>query len=124
MSVGEPRGSSHLCSSSRESDIVAIRFCSRKRNHMRKRLLQTTLAVLSTFFSVGTVSVAANTQTSIVLPTDVIAANRELDHELLEGQRLLDAENVMSLFTSSPDVLFHCSGWRTLQRPRPSAAAD
>jgi len=73
---------------------------------MRRRLPQTTLVVLSIFFSVATLSVTANGQTAEALPSDVIAANRELDHQLLEGHRLLDAEKVMGLFTSSPDIFF------------------
>jgi len=83
-----------------------MRFHSRKGNHMRRRLLQTTLVVLSMFLSVATLSVDANSQTAEALPSDVVAANRELDHQLLEGHRLLDAEKVMGLFTSSPDVFF------------------
>ncbi len=58
------------------------------------------------FLSVGTLSVTANGQTAGALPSDVIAANRELDHQLLEGHRLLDAEKVMGLFTSSADIFF------------------
>src|SRR5882762_5463170 len=73
---------------------------------MRSRSLQTTLVVLSMFLSVGIVSLNANGQTVGALPSDVIAANRELDHQLLEGHRLLDAEKVMGLFTSSPDIFF------------------
>jgi ketosteroid isomerase-like protein len=73
---------------------------------MRSRLLQTTLVVLSMFLSVSIVSLNANGQTAGALPSDVIAANRELDHQLLEGHRLLDAEKVMGLFTSSPDIFF------------------
>jgi len=73
---------------------------------MRSRLLQTTLVVLSMFLSVCIVPVNANGQTAGALPSDVIAANRELDHQLLEGHRLLDAEKVMGLFTSSPDIFF------------------
>jgi len=77
-----------------------------KGNHMRRRLLQRTLVVLAMFLSVATVSVIANGQTDGALPSDVIAANRELDYQLLEGHRLLDAEKAMGLFTSSPDIFF------------------
>jgi len=83
-----------------------IRVHSRKGTHMRSRLLQTTQVVLSMFLSVGIVSHNANGQTAGALPSDVIAANRELDRQLLEGHRLLDAEKVMGLFTTSPDVFF------------------
>jgi ketosteroid isomerase-like protein len=40
------------------------------------------------------------------MPNEVIAANQELDRQLLEGHRLLNAEKVMSLFSSSPDIFF------------------
>jgi ketosteroid isomerase-like protein len=87
-------------------DIVAMRFHSREGNHMQRRSLPTTLLVLFIFLSVVGVSVTANGQTAGTLPSDVIAANHELDHQLLEGHRLLDAEKVIGLFTSSPDIFF------------------
>jgi ketosteroid isomerase-like protein len=40
----------------------------------------------------------------------VLAANKELDHQLLEGHRLLDTEKVMGLFTSSADIFFISPG--------------
>jgi ketosteroid isomerase-like protein len=83
-----------------------MRFHSTKGTNMRRRLLQTALVVLSMFLSVGSFCPNANGQTAEALPNDVIAANRELDHQLLEGHRLLDAEKVMGLFTSSPDIFF------------------
>jgi len=73
---------------------------------MRRRLLPTSLMVLSMLLSVGSVTVTANGQNAGALPSEVIAANQELDHQLLEGHRLLDAEKVMGLFTSSPDIFF------------------
>ena len=73
---------------------------------MRRCLPQTTLVILAMFLSVNTVSVIANGQTAGALSNDVIAANQELDHQLLEGHRLLDVEKVMGLFTSSSDIFF------------------
>jgi ketosteroid isomerase-like protein len=73
---------------------------------VRKRLLQTALVIVSMFLSLGSICPNANGQTAEALPDDVIAANRELDRQLLEGHRLLDAEKVMGLFTTSPDIFF------------------
>lgn len=73
---------------------------------MQRRSLQTMALVLSTFLLLGSVAVAANAQTAKALPSDVIAANQELDRQLLEGHRLLDAGKIMGLFTSSPDIFF------------------
>jgi len=66
---------------------------------MQKRFL---LLFVSLFLA-GILAVA---QTTNPLPSDVIAANKELDHQLLEGHRLLDTDKVMALFTSSPDIFF------------------
>ncbi len=41
-----------------------------------------------------------------MLPADVLLANQNLDRQLLEGHRLLDAGKIMGLFTSSPGVFF------------------
>ncbi len=60
----------------------------------------------STIFLLGGVAVGAHAQSAKGLPNDVIAANQELDRQLLEGHRLLDAEKIMGLFTSSPDIFF------------------
>jgi ketosteroid isomerase-like protein len=70
---------------------------------MQKRFL---LMLLSLFLA-GTLAVAQTTNT---LPSDVVAANKELDHQLLEGHRLLDRDKVMALFTSSPDIFFIAPG--------------
>jgi ketosteroid isomerase-like protein len=61
--------------------------------------------VLVTFILFGIMAVAASAQTNALSP-DVLAANKELDRQLLEGHRLLDAEKVMGLFTSSADIFF------------------
>jgi len=79
---------------------------------MHKRFLP--LLVLS-FLLAGTVAVA---QTTNALPGDVLAANQELDHQLLEGHRLLDTAKVMGLFTSSPEVFFISPGRADLFRGR------
>ncbi len=73
---------------------------------MQKRSPQTVVFTLSTIFLLGGVAVGAHAQNAKVLPNDVIAANQELDRQLLEGHRLLDAEKIMGLFTSSPDIFF------------------
>ena len=49
------------------------------------------LLVLVLLFLAGILTVA---QTTDPLPSDVIAANKELDHQLIEGHRLLDADKV------------------------------
>ncbi len=72
---------------------------------MQGRSLQTCVRVLSTVLFLGIIAVAANAQTN-ALPPDVLAANKELDRQLLEGHRLLDADKIMGLFTSSPDIFF------------------
>jgi len=46
-----------------------------------------------------------NAQTNALAP-DVLAANKELDRQLLEGHRLLNADKVMDLFTDSSDIFF------------------
>lgn len=79
---------------------------------MYKRFLP--LLILS-FMLAGTMAVA---QTTNALPGDVLAANQELDHQLLEGHRLLDTEKVMGLFTSSPEVFFISPGRADLFRGR------
>jgi ketosteroid isomerase-like protein len=73
---------------------------------MQKRFPQTMMFTLSTMLLLGSVAVGAHTQSAKALPNDVIAANQELDRQLLEGHRLLDAEKIMGLFTSSPDIFF------------------
>jgi ketosteroid isomerase-like protein len=65
-------------------------------------------ALILSFLLAGTVASAA--QTANALPSDVLAANKELDNQLLEGHRLLDTEKVMALFTSSPDIFFISPG--------------
>ena len=40
------------------------------------------------------------------LPSDVIAANQELDRQLLECHRLLDTDKIMLLFSKSADTFF------------------
>jgi ketosteroid isomerase-like protein len=60
-------------------------------------------ALVLSFLLAATVVSAQNTN---ILASDVVAANQELDHQLLEGHRLLDAKKVMALFTSSPDIFF------------------
>lgn len=40
------------------------------------------------------------------LSDDILVANRELDRQLLEGHRLLDADKVMQLFSTSSEVFF------------------
>ena len=77
---------------------------------MQNRFPQTMVLALSTIFLLGGVAVGAHAQTAKALPNDVIAANQELDRQLLEGHRLLDAEKVMGLFTSSPDIFFIAPG--------------
>ena len=72
---------------------------------MQKRFLQTGVHFLLTFIFLGAVAIPANAQT-YALPPDVLAANKELDHRLLEGHRLLDTDKVIGLFTSSPDIFF------------------
>jgi len=86
---------------------------------MRSRL-QTTRVVLSMFLSVGIVSLNAHGQTAGALPSDVTAANRELNRQLLEGHRLLDAEKVLGLFTNSPDIFFIAPDGELYKGPRPS----
>jgi ketosteroid isomerase-like protein len=73
---------------------------------MQERFLQTMVLALSTIFLLGSVAVGANAQSTKALPNDVIAANQELDRQLLEAHRLLDAQKIMGLFTSSPDIFF------------------
>jgi hypothetical protein len=64
---------------------------------------------LLTFLLLGSLIVTANAQTN-ALPPDVLAANKELDHQLIEAHRLFDADKVMGLFTSSPEVFFISPG--------------
>ena len=73
---------------------------------MQRRSLRTMALVLSTFLLLGSLAVAAKAQTAKALPSDVLAANQELDRQFLEGHRLLDTEKIMGLFTSSPDIFF------------------
>jgi len=84
---------------------------------MQGRSLQTSVRVLSTVLFLGIIAVAANAQTS-ALPPEVLAANKELDRQLLEGHRLLDTEKVMALFTSSPDIFFISPGRADLFKGR------
>ena len=72
---------------------------------MQKRFLQTGVHFLLTLIFLGAVAIPANAQTN-ALPPDVLAANKELDHQLLEGHRLLDTDKVIGLFTSSSDIFF------------------
>jgi len=65
------------------------------------------LLLLVSLLLAATLAVA---QTTSRLPSDVIAANKELDHQLLEGHRLLDTDKVMTLFTSSPEIFFIAPG--------------
>lgn len=71
---------------------------------------KTMVFTLATIFLLRGVVVGADAQSAKALPNDVIAANQELDRQLLEGHRLLDAEKVMGLFTSSPDIFFIAPG--------------
>lgn len=71
---------------------------------MQRRSLQTMALVLSTFLLLGSLAVAAKAQTAKALPSDVLAANQELDRQYLEGHQLLDTERIMGLFTSGPDL--------------------
>jgi len=77
---------------------------------MRKRIPQTMVLALSTLFLLGGMAPGAHAQSAKALPDDVIAANQELDRKLLEAHRLLDAEKIMALFTSSPDIFFIAPG--------------
>ncbi len=47
------------------------------------------LLLLVLLYLAGTLAVA---QTTTPLPSDVIAANKDLDHQLIEGHRLLDTD--------------------------------
>src|ERR1700738_2651198 len=60
------------------------------------------VSFLVSFFLAGIMAA----QTTNALPSEAIAANQELDHQLLEGYRLLDAKKVMALFASSDDIFF------------------
>lgn len=73
---------------------------------MQKRIPQTIVFTLLTIFLLSGVAAGARAQSAKALPNDVIAANQELDRQLLEGHRLLDAEKIMGLFTSSSDIFF------------------
>ena len=66
--------------------------------------------VLSVFILCSTLAFSTYAQTAKPLSDDVIAANKELDRQLLEAHRLLDTEKVMALFTSSPDIFFISPG--------------
>jgi len=57
---------------------------------------------LATIFLLRGVVVGADAQSAKALPNDVIAANQELDRQLLEGHRLLDAEKVMAYLRAAP----------------------
>jgi ketosteroid isomerase-like protein len=77
---------------------------------MQKRFPKPTVFALSTIFLLCGVAVGAHAQSAKAVPNDVIAANQELDRQLLEGHQLLDAEKVMDLFTSSSDIFFIAPG--------------
>ncbi len=77
---------------------------------MRKRIPQPMVLALSTLFLLSGMTPGAHAQSAKALPGDVIAANQELDRQLLEAHRLLDAEKIMGLFTSSPDIFFIAPG--------------
>ena len=95
----------------RLADVV-IRHAShsKKAIPVQRRAPRTTTLVLSTLLSLGSGTVAANAQTAKTLPSDVIAANQELDRQLLEAHRLLDVDKVMVLFANSPDIFFISPG--------------
>ncbi|MFL5496180.1 MAG: hypothetical protein ACJ8DC_17480 [Gemmatimonadales bacterium] len=75
--------------------------------------------ILSTLLSLGCLTVA-NAQTAKTLPSDVIAANQELDHQLLEAHRLLDV-NVWTDFRRQENgrwvYLFRHAHLVTAERP-------
>src|SRR5215467_9941247 len=52
----------------------------------------------------ATIPPAAGQKSS--LPADVLAANQELDRQLIEDHKLLDADKIMKLFSASPDIFF------------------
>lgn len=73
---------------------------------MQRRTMQTMALFLSRFILLTSLAVAANAQTAKALPSDVLAANQELDRQFLEGHRVLDTDKIMGLFTSSPEIFF------------------
>ena len=60
--------------------------------------------VLALIFLTVAIAPAAGQTNS--LPPDVLAANQELDRQLMEDHKLLDADRVMQLFSASPEVFF------------------
>jgi SnoaL-like domain len=73
---------------------------------MQRRSLQTMALFFSRFILLASLAVAANAQTAKALPSDVLAANQELDRQFLEGHRVLDTDKIMGLFTNSPEIFF------------------
>lgn len=63
------------------------------------------IAYALVLFLAGVVCQNMNAQTES-LPSDVLAANQELDRQLLECHRLLDAGKIMRLFSKSSDIFF------------------
>jgi len=73
---------------------------------MQRRFLQTVTLFFLRFILLVSVAVAANAQTAKALPSDVLAANQELDRQFLDGHRVLDTDKIMGLFTDSPEIFF------------------
>src|SRR5437660_4846489 len=92
--------------------MLALSLRPRRRFRMHNRFLP--LLVVAVVLS----AIVAVAQTTNALPSEVVAANRELDHQLLEGHRLLDTDKVMGLFTSSPEVFFISPGRADLFKGR------
>lgn len=68
--------------------------------------LRTMALVLSASLLLASLTIAANAQTAKALPSDVLAANQEIDRQFLEAHRVPNVDKIMALFTSSPDIFF------------------
>ena len=72
---------------------------------MQKRSRQTLTFVVPAFLWLVIAVSAANAQTAIGLPPEVLRANQELDRKFLEAHLVPNnTDAIMDLFTASPDI--------------------